>query len=185
MKQNIQPHYFETATTWHEYELLDSGDGKILERFGKMVLVRPYAQAFWPKSTPELWQENHARFQADVHNFGGANGFAKTTRKNPGHCAGKCYVSRHNWVPHNTSAFFRKKLSTGYGSRTRLKKSPKSRQSAQFVGLHRLNKSRRHSCWRGRDPCGQLKTWHRLGDGKPKAFRHERRPHPIHSGRTP
>jgi len=71
MKQNIQPHYFETATAWHEYELLDSGDGKILERFGKMVLVRPYAQAFWPKSTPELWQENHARFQADVHNFGG------------------------------------------------------------------------------------------------------------------
>ncbi len=35
------------------YELLDSGDGEKLERYGKAVLVRPDPQALWPKSFPE------------------------------------------------------------------------------------------------------------------------------------
>ena len=31
-----------------DYELLDSGDGEKLERFGQVVLARPDPQALWP-----------------------------------------------------------------------------------------------------------------------------------------
>jgi 23S rRNA (cytosine1962-C5)-methyltransferase len=35
---------------WHDYELLDSGSGEKLERFGKFVLARPETKAIWKKS---------------------------------------------------------------------------------------------------------------------------------------
>jgi 23S rRNA (cytosine1962-C5)-methyltransferase len=37
---------------WAEYELLDSGEGKKLERFGEYVLVRPEPQARWAAALP-------------------------------------------------------------------------------------------------------------------------------------
>lgn len=61
----------ETVETWQDYDLLDSGDGKTLERFSKMILVRPYPQAFWPKSNPEAWHQCSARYLPDAHDFGG------------------------------------------------------------------------------------------------------------------
>ena len=33
---------------WKDYVLLDAGDGKRLERFGKVVTVRPDPFALWP-----------------------------------------------------------------------------------------------------------------------------------------
>ncbi len=46
------------------YELLDFGDGRKLERFGKAVLFRPCPAAEGvAKSQPELWQEVTARFR--------------------------------------------------------------------------------------------------------------------------
>lgn len=41
--------------TSNEYELLDSGDGRKLERFGDFVIARPCAQASWDRERPELW----------------------------------------------------------------------------------------------------------------------------------
>ena len=42
----------------NDYELLDSGDGEKLERFGDVVLSRPDPQALWPKRLPEsVWAE--------------------------------------------------------------------------------------------------------------------------------
>ena len=42
---------------WAEYELLDSGEGKKLERFGNYVLVRPEPQARWAAALPPgRWQ---------------------------------------------------------------------------------------------------------------------------------
>ncbi|WP_213358007.1 class I SAM-dependent methyltransferase [Chlamydiifrater phoenicopteri] len=38
------------------YCLLDSGEGKKLERFGSKVIVRPCPAAIWPKSKPSLWK---------------------------------------------------------------------------------------------------------------------------------
>jgi len=46
----------------NEYELLDSGDGAKLERFGPVVLDRPCAQAIWPRARPRLWEQATAGF---------------------------------------------------------------------------------------------------------------------------
>ncbi len=43
------------------YQLLDSGDGRKLERFGEFVLDRPCSQAVWRKSE-NLWESADARF---------------------------------------------------------------------------------------------------------------------------
>ena len=45
-----------------DYELMDSGNGEKLERFGNVVLARPCAQAVWKPQTPALWKKADARF---------------------------------------------------------------------------------------------------------------------------
>ncbi len=46
-----------------DYELLDSGQGEKLERYGSVVLSRPDPQALWPKSLPEAeWKKAGAVF---------------------------------------------------------------------------------------------------------------------------
>lgn len=47
---------------WEQYALLDSGEGRKLERFGKVILDRPDPQALWKKKNPELWQNAEAQF---------------------------------------------------------------------------------------------------------------------------
>ncbi len=45
------------------YELLDTGDGEKLERFGKYTFVRPYEAAAWKKSLSEgQWSKADGRF---------------------------------------------------------------------------------------------------------------------------
>jgi 23S rRNA (cytosine1962-C5)-methyltransferase len=49
---------------WDDYELLDTGDGAKLERFGPYTLVRPETQAIWPPRLPERdWQRADAKFE--------------------------------------------------------------------------------------------------------------------------
>ena len=56
----------------NEYELLDSGNGKKLERFGDVVLDRPCAQAVWMPKRPGLWETATARFdRVGGHNWEG------------------------------------------------------------------------------------------------------------------
>lgn len=51
-------------TGWHDYELLDSGAGEKLERFGQFLLRRPDPQILWQKSLAESeWRQAHATFQ--------------------------------------------------------------------------------------------------------------------------
>ena len=45
-----------------DYELLDSGNGQKLERFGSVILARPCAQAVWEPRQPELWDSASATF---------------------------------------------------------------------------------------------------------------------------
>lgn len=46
-----------------DYELLDSGDGEKLERYGRYVVARPDPQALWKKRlSPDEWQRADARF---------------------------------------------------------------------------------------------------------------------------
>lgn len=45
------------------YDLIDSGDGRKLERFGRFVIDRPCSQAVWkPKLSPEEWKLADAFF---------------------------------------------------------------------------------------------------------------------------
>ncbi|MBP5336797.1 MAG: class I SAM-dependent methyltransferase [Bacteroidales bacterium] len=41
------------SSSWTDYELLDSGAGEKLERFGAYVLARPEPKALWDKSLPD------------------------------------------------------------------------------------------------------------------------------------
>ena len=42
---------------WRDYEVLDTGDGEKLERWGNILLRRPDPQVIWPKARPELWKK--------------------------------------------------------------------------------------------------------------------------------
>src|SRR5580692_10623753 len=51
------------SPAWTDYELLDTGSGRKLERFGSVTLVRPEPQADWPPALPEKsWNAAHANF---------------------------------------------------------------------------------------------------------------------------
>lgn len=57
---------------WLDYELLDSGEGQKLERFGPYVFNRPEVQAMWKQSLPKNdWSAAHAIFQATGEESGG------------------------------------------------------------------------------------------------------------------
>jgi 23S rRNA (cytosine1962-C5)-methyltransferase len=57
---------------WTDYELLDSGDGQKLERFGPYTFARPEVQALWKKALPlEKWQTAHAYFEPSGEESGG------------------------------------------------------------------------------------------------------------------
>lgn len=47
------------------YTLLDSGNGRKLERFGGIVVDRPEPQALWKPGRPEAWKSAHAVFAAE------------------------------------------------------------------------------------------------------------------------
>ena len=53
------------SADWPDYELLDFGDGRKLERFGAWVLDRPCPAAEKVKKHPSLWGEAVARFEGD------------------------------------------------------------------------------------------------------------------------
>ena len=48
------------ADDWQDYEVLDTGDGEKLERWGSVILRRPDPQTIWPKAQPELWEKAQA-----------------------------------------------------------------------------------------------------------------------------
>lgn len=50
-------------SSWSEYELIDSGNGRRLERFGKYILSRPDPQAIWKsKLSDSEWDKANAIF---------------------------------------------------------------------------------------------------------------------------
>ena len=52
---------FLTNSQWADYELIDSGNGEKLERFGKYTLIRPEPQALWDKSMSDAEWNNMAQ----------------------------------------------------------------------------------------------------------------------------
>ncbi len=56
----------------NDYQLIDSGDGEKLERFGDVVLSRPDPQALWRKLLPqEQWKNAHGSFTRDEKKVAG------------------------------------------------------------------------------------------------------------------
>lgn len=52
-----------TSSGWKDYDLLDSGAGYKLERFGSYILIRPEAEAIWkPALSQKSWNQAHARY---------------------------------------------------------------------------------------------------------------------------
>lgn len=51
-----------TTESWDQYQLIDSGDGRKLERFANVLLDRPDPQALWHKGTPDAWLDAQAQF---------------------------------------------------------------------------------------------------------------------------
>jgi 23S rRNA (cytosine1962-C5)-methyltransferase len=66
----VQPAVFD-APAFPEHELVDSGDGEKLERFGAVLLRRPDPQALWrPRLAPERWAAAHLAFERDPDSGG-------------------------------------------------------------------------------------------------------------------
>lgn len=63
---------FLEATRWQDYELIDSGDGLKLERFGKYTFARPESQAMWSRALPHSeWNNAHGVFVPSGEESGG------------------------------------------------------------------------------------------------------------------
>jgi 23S rRNA (cytosine1962-C5)-methyltransferase len=54
MAEDLPNLQFLTPDNWTDYELLDTGGGAKLERFGPFRFVRPEPQAYWSRSRPGL-----------------------------------------------------------------------------------------------------------------------------------
>ena len=64
------PVILETAGT-DDYRLVDSGDGEKLEQYGSYRIVRPEAQALWPRSLPaHVWDRADSVFTGDTDEDG-------------------------------------------------------------------------------------------------------------------
>ncbi len=60
MEKQIKIFY---SKDWVDYELLDTGEGEKLERFGPHTFVRPYEDAVWPKTLEQKeWNKADGKF---------------------------------------------------------------------------------------------------------------------------
>ena len=67
------------SSSWKDYELIDSGAGAKLERFGSYVLSRPEPKALWDKSLSE------AEWRRLAHtSFTPGAGFGKAGKEDSG-----------------------------------------------------------------------------------------------------
>src|SRR3989344_3373406 len=53
---------FDSAQDKTGYELLDTGEGEKLERFGQYSFIRPFEDAVWPKTLKEEWEKAAGKF---------------------------------------------------------------------------------------------------------------------------
>jgi len=62
----------QASPAWQDYELIDSGDGYKLERYGKYILKRPEPEAIWRPALPEKdWNSVSATFKPGNEENGG------------------------------------------------------------------------------------------------------------------
>ena len=84
----MQPAVFD-APEFPEHELVDSGAGEKLERFGPVLLRRPDPQALWrPRLAPERWAAAHLAFERDPKS-GGRHGSWRASADAPHEARGR------------------------------------------------------------------------------------------------
>lgn len=62
IKTNMLNHQDVTTKGWSDYELIDSGNGRKLERFGDVITDRPDAQSIWASLKVGDWVKANAKF---------------------------------------------------------------------------------------------------------------------------
>ncbi|MCF0163770.1 MAG: class I SAM-dependent methyltransferase [Bacteroidales bacterium] len=67
------------SPSWRDYELIDSGNGQKLERFGQYIMIRPEPKALWNSSlSADEWHRRaHTEFKAGA-------GFSKAGKEDSG-----------------------------------------------------------------------------------------------------
>ena len=50
------------ADQWKDYELIETGDGEKLERWGEFILRRPDPQIIWPIKNKKVWEKADAHY---------------------------------------------------------------------------------------------------------------------------
>jgi 23S rRNA (cytosine1962-C5)-methyltransferase len=70
--QDLPELHLLSPTDWQDYELLDTGKGEALERFGPYKLIRPEPQAIWQRTQPgSLWDSADAVMVPTQSEYGG------------------------------------------------------------------------------------------------------------------
>lgn len=64
--ENLKPSIDVSSADWAEYELLDSGNRRKLERFGRYIVARSETKAWWRPDLPEAeWNRASARLDSE------------------------------------------------------------------------------------------------------------------------
>lgn len=69
------------AEKWKDYELIDTGDGEKLERWGKYILRRPDPQIIWPRYKKNQWDKIDAHYHRSKSGGGSWEYFGKLPEK--------------------------------------------------------------------------------------------------------
>ncbi len=70
--ERVPPFQFLYSPHWKDYELVDSGGGMKLERLNTMLIVRPEAEAVWPRALPDTdWKKAAFTFHPSSDEQGG------------------------------------------------------------------------------------------------------------------
>ncbi|MEA4813261.1 MAG: class I SAM-dependent methyltransferase [Anaerolineaceae bacterium] len=74
--------HLSAPENWEDYELLDSGKGKTLERFGKHILIRPEPQAVWQRGLPATaWEKADAVMVEEKAEYGASWNYLRPIEK--------------------------------------------------------------------------------------------------------
>ena len=88
-----------SSPAWTDYELLDSGNGRKLERFGSHVFIRPEHQAIWNDRVCQRRNGKHLKRNlkpGEAMKWGEAGSLANLLH--PGKCNIRVYGFKPNWV---------------------------------------------------------------------------------------
>lgn len=67
------------SNNWNDYEIIASGEGEKLERFGNVLLRRPDPQIIWPKMNKKIWN----KYDGYYHRSNTGGGYWEFNKKLP------------------------------------------------------------------------------------------------------